>query len=269
MATLKKDKPRGILNAKELLPMVRHARYSPSEDLAPFVEHYWTVEWDLADATVVETLPHPSVHIVLEPGSSQLAGVATAKFSRLLQGTSRVFGVKFHPGGFHPFVRRPVSAYRDQTLALSAVLGSPVDALDQKVLIHEDHQASIGVMETALRALGPVPDPAAELAARIADRIATDRRLVKVEQITREFDIGLRKLQRLFDEYVGVGPKWVIQRYRLHEAAEQIAAAHERCWADFALELGYADQAHFIRDFKKLVGRSPGDYFRSTRSTVA
>ena len=77
-----------------------------------------------------------------------------------------------------------------------------------------------------------------------------------------EFGVGVRTLQRLFDETVGVSPKWVIQRYRLHEAAARMAAAAAIDWADIALELGYADQAHFIRDFRKLVGRSPADYVK-------
>jgi AraC-like DNA-binding protein len=72
----------------------------------------------------------------------------------------------------------------------------------------------------------------------------------------------VRQLQRLFKEYVGVSPKWVIQRYRLLDAAERVAAGTIVNWADLALELGYADQAHFIRDFKGLVGRSPAEYAR-------
>jgi AraC-like DNA-binding protein len=57
----------------------------------------------------------------------------------------------------------------------------------------------------------------------------------------------------------------VIQRYRLVDAAERVATGTVIHWADLAVELGYADQAHFIRDFKKLVGRSPADYARSIR----
>lgn len=77
--------------------------------------------------------------------------------------------------------------------------------------------------------------------------------------------MSLRQLQRLFREYVGVSPKWVIQRYRLLDAAERVAAGTTIDWADLSLDLGYADQAHFIRDFKKLVGRSPAEYARSVR----
>ena len=69
-----------------------------------------------------------------------------------------------------------------------------------------------------------------------------------------------RTLERLFREYVGVGPKWVIQRYRLHDAAEHAATGKACDWADVAARLGYADQAHFIRDFKRFVGQSPAQY---------
>ena len=98
------------------------------------------------------------------------------------------------------------------------------------------------------------------LAQRIAERVTNDRAITKVEHIVDAFGIGKRTLQRLFDEYVGVSPKWMIQRYRLIEAANQIHVTDTPDWADVALGLGYADQAHFIRDFKKIIGQSPADY---------
>jgi AraC-like DNA-binding protein len=95
---------------------------------------------------------------------------------------------------------------------------------------------------------------------RVAARIADDRSLTRVDQLVGEIGPSLRQLQRVFSEYMGVSPKWVLQRYRLLDAAERVAAGMPVRWADLALDLGYADQAHFIRDFKKLIGRSPADY---------
>jgi AraC-like DNA-binding protein len=77
-----------------------------------------------------------------------------------------------------------------------------------------------------------------------------------VEQIVALSGMNQWALQRFFREYVGVGPKWVLQRYRLLEAAERLPAG-ETDRARAAHELGYFDQAHFIRDFKAIVGRSP------------
>ena len=75
-------------------------------------------------------------------------------------------------------------------------------------------------------------------------------------------------MQRLFQQYVGIGPKWVISRYRLHEAVEQLAADRSVDWTRLALDLGYFDQAHFIRDFKRLVGRTPADFVREESDEV-
>jgi AraC-like DNA-binding protein len=68
------------------------------------------------------------------------------------------------------------------------------------------------------------PTPSAELIAvtGIVQAIASDRSLTRVEMLAPRFSIGLRQLQRVFRAYVGVSPKWVIQRYRLIEAAERV-----------------------------------------------
>ncbi len=71
---------------------------------------------------------------------------------------------------------------------------------------------------------------------------------------------GEVRLQRLFADYVGVGPKWVIRRYRLHEITERMAAGGRIDWARLAAELGYADQAHLSRDFTAIVGESSTQY---------
>ena len=52
----------------------------------------------------------------------------------------------------------------------------------------------------------------------------------------------------------------MLKRYRLHEAAERIAEGRDGDWAATALELGYFDQAHFVRDFTALIGTSPARY---------
>lgn len=59
-----------------------------------------------------------------------------------------------------------------------------------------------------------------------------------------------------------MSPKWVIQRYRLHEAAAQLTSGRPPTLAALAAALGYFDQAHFARDFKSIVGAAPSAYRR-------
>ena len=55
----------------------------------------------------------------------------------------------------------------------------------------------------------------------------------------------------------------MIQRYRLHEAAEQLKRTSPPSLAALAASLGYFDQSHFVRDFKAMVGRAPGAFARA------
>jgi AraC-like DNA-binding protein len=87
---------------------------------------------------------------------------------------------------------------------------------------------------------------------------------LRSSDVATALDVDMRSLQRRFRHYVGVGPKWVIRRYRLHEAAEQLKAETPPPLADLAASLGYADQAHFARDFKRVVGRTPGSFAASS-----
>lgn len=258
----KHDPHNGLLHFKASAPLPGYSRYFPSPELEPFVEHYWMIEWDLAEPVLRETVPYPSPHIILEPGVAQLAGVHTKKFSRMLEGKSRVLGVKFRVGGLRAFVDRPVSAFTDRVFDLGDVFGAAAVRLSDEALAHTNHQAAISVVESFLLDRCARADASAKLAGSIAQRIAADRDMRTVEQLADEFGLGVRALQRLFAEYAGVSPKWMIRRYRLQEAAERLAAADVIDWPQIALDLGYADQAHFIRDFKRLIGSAPGDYFR-------
>ena len=72
--------------------------------------------------------------------------------------------------------------------------------------------------------------------------------------------LSVRRLQRLFADYVGVSPKWVMRRARLHEAAERADSGEPVDWAALAVDLGYADQAHLTRDFTATIGVPPSRY---------
>jgi len=267
MARAKTVKSRGVLHASLDAAGFAHARYWPSPDLARFVEHYWAVDWKLESPCQRETLPHPVVHLVAEFGEATIGGPSTKRWTRTFpQGAGRVFAIKFRPGGFKPFVDGPVCAFADRIVPVSDAFGRDARSLGREVLDAPDHHAAVAVFETFLRARAPAQDTTVDLVAGIAARIASDRAMTRIEDVATEFALTPRTLQRLFREYVGVSPKWVIQRYRLHEVVERIDAHSQIDWAATALELGYADQAHLIRDFKKLVGRSPAEYARSVRA---
>lgn len=257
---------RGVLRPAQADGVFHHARLAPSAMLEPLVQHYWSVRWDLGDGApqVRETLPHPNVHLVVERGGSRIYGVHTGRFTTTLAGRGEVFGVKFRAGGFRGLLGAPVSTLRDRSMAPEAVFGAGAAALEAEILAQRDDAGRVAVAEDFLRRHAPSVDADGRYAASIVDGIAASPEIACLEDLLACWPASRRGLQRLFSDHVGVGPKWVIKRYRLHEALERIARAQTVDWAALALELGYYDQAHFIRDFKALVGRAPAEYRRAS-----
>ncbi|MGW4500490.1 DUF6597 domain-containing transcriptional factor [Micromonospora sp. NPDC004336] len=273
---------RGIVDPTRLLRRVRFRRHLPAAALRPYVEHYWLVDWDLTEPLTQQVVPHPAVNVVFRrdgegPETAEVAGVGRELFSITLTGAGRVSGVQFRPGGFRPFWRGrsvaeltgrrwPVPSLADRwppaaalVAAASGGAGPPppgrCDGTDD-----ERRRA----LDDLLLGWEPEADPVTDEVITLVEAIRADRTVLRVDDFARRRGLSVRRLQRLFLAHVGVGPKWVIRRYRLHEAVEQ-AAGGPLDWAALAADLGYSDQAHLVREFTAAVGVSPAAYARSVR----
>jgi AraC-like DNA-binding protein len=242
-------------------------RLPVSADLADLVERHWLTRWDLPPGREgsVTLLPHPCVNLVLDRGQLMIAGVGRERFTYTYTGRGQVYGVKFRPGGFRPFLGEPVDRLTDRYRPLSALWGSAADELREDLAAASDLPDLAAVAERHLRAHRPPPDPAVAEVGRIVHALLYDRSVSKVGDLTARTGRSTRSLQRLFQRYVGVSPKWVLQRYRLHEAAARLAEGTDRTWTEVAVELGYFDQSHFIRDFTRAVGMTPVAYADACR----
>ncbi|MFD5077339.1 DUF6597 domain-containing transcriptional factor [Streptomyces sp. NPDC058371] len=268
MAAPRRD-TRGIVDAPELFARVRFRRHEPAEPLRPYLEHYWLIDWDLTEPYASHVVPHPSVNIVFQRYAgqepfSEVSGIGLGLFTQKLEGRGRVCGIQFRPGGFRPFApERPLTSLTGERIPLGAVFPSPEGAARaavDAVLTPDDEHARVAALDAFLLDRGPAPDPQADLAMALVDRIRRDRAIRRVADFARAEGMSVRALQRLFSAYVGVGPKWIILRYRIHEALERAETSHEVDWAGLAADLGYADQAHLVRDFTATVGVPPTAY---------
>jgi AraC-like DNA-binding protein len=270
-ATMANPPAVGLLRPEVNDALVRRDRLDTDPGLAPWVEHYWTVEWDLdGPGFVAEVVSHPAVHVTVESGSRArfghampaglVHGVITRKFSQEIAGSGRVFGVKFRPGGFGAFTGADVGAWTDRVLPLRAAFGELADVLVRDVLPLESDEQRAHAADTFLLERLPARDERYDEVLAIVRAIQDDPALTTVELAARRHAMSERTLQRLFRRYVGVGPKWVLQRARLHDAVERIDSGRATDLAGLALELGWFDQAHFTRDFTALVGQPPAAY---------
>lgn len=267
---------RGVLRPEAAAGVLEVRTHLPAADLAGLVEFYWNPRWDLRGREPHEqkVLSHPNVHLVLEPDGPLVYGVARKVFVRRLAGAGQVFGVKFRPGAFRPFSPGPVADLVDRTLPAVGFFGAGVEPLGRRILARDDLAEMAALADAFLRDRLPPgpPDPRIAQVSALVETITARPQLLRVDELAGELDMPVRQLQRLFAEYVGVPPKWVLRRARLHEAAARAdrAAADPSGrsgtsgagidWAALAADLGYSDQAHLTRDFTAAVGAPPGRY---------
>src|SRR5271163_784876 len=129
-------KSRGVLGWPAEAVNLAVSRRLPLPELAGCVAYYWTVSWDLRgrEPHLQDTLPHPNVYLIFDYGKLVVSGVTTGKFTRLLEGRGRTFGVKFKPGGFRPFLQSRVSSLTNRIVAASNVFDKEADALEARLI---------------------------------------------------------------------------------------------------------------------------------------
>lgn len=172
-----------------------------------------------------------------------------------------MMGIHFKPGGAFPFLGAPAGDLEDQHVPLEALWGSSVRALRDQLAETGDVSARFRVLEAYLltRAVRPLAHhPAIDEALRAFE----DPQLQRVAQVNERTGLSPRQLIARFREEVGLTPKayWRVRRFQA--AVRQLARARTRDGAALATQLGYFDQAHFIRDFRAFTGLSPRAYLK-------
>jgi AraC-like DNA-binding protein len=141
--------------------------------------------------------------------------------------------------------------------AIRSAVGDEPSAPDRQL-------AAVAAVEQALGGLGPV-DEEGLLVNAVVEHVEGDPEVQRVGQVCEKFGLTERTLQRLTRRRIGLSPKWLIQRRRLHEAAERLRDVVRPDLARVAADLGYADQAHFARDWRTVTGLTPGEYAAEPR----
>ncbi len=264
----------GVLRPDVFSRHVDLERTTAAPSVERWVENHWALRWALPPGAsfTSQVVAHPTVSLTAELGDHRrpdvtdlgvlvVTGVATRRFEVDVRGWGRVLGVRFRPGGLTALTGTPASSWVDRTVAARDVLPAGLCATLTDPALLDDADGWRVAAERGLADLGTAhPDRRYDgLVDVIADMLA-DRSLVAVADVARRHGRSVRTLQRLFTHYVGVGPKWVLSRYRMHDAISDLDAGYGGTLTDLAQKYGWYDQAHFNRDFADVVGASPSTY---------
>lgn len=216
-----------------------------------------------------QVLPHPAVSMTIELGDTRhgigndsvvVTGVPTRRFDIHVQGRGTVFGIKFRPGGFAAMFGIPAHTLCDRVVPASELvprdLSEALDVFGPELSLAEWTARTDRLLAASI----PAPDADFELLLEVVRHMLHDRTLLRVSDVEHRVGVGRRRLQRLFSHYVGVSPKWVLSRYRMHDVVAALDNGYEGLLTDLAAAYGWYDQAHFIREFSALIGTTPSAY---------
>jgi len=260
-----------------LLDVLSYAERRPPEALVPFLECLWLVKDRKERAArppervVPDGCPEIIVHLadrfarrvgerwVVQP---QLFLVGTLTRPWLLRAGRRVrtLGIRFRPGQLHRLLRFRMDLGTDREVPLRDVVGES-SARELKLGISEQRTDS-GRFEVAeswlLRRLRAAPPKTLSSRCQPAlDLILEARGQARIDAVAESLGWSRRRLERLFRDEIGVSPKLYSRIVRLNVALASLDAAERPSAVDFALDAGYFDQAHLLRDFRSLAGRTP------------
>jgi hypothetical protein len=129
-------------------------RVLPSQELAAFIHHYWSLHWELRTPFTGESLPHPAARIVLEERDgawrAEVEGVRTGRFAKQRSGSGQVFGVQFRLATFQPLLRAPMHCLTNRVVSAADVCGRELDAWAHATLLEPTLEAKIATMASVV-----------------------------------------------------------------------------------------------------------------------
>jgi AraC-like DNA-binding protein len=255
---------------------MRYAEHAPAAVLEPFIRCLWTLDGHAADldAPVQPILPDGCPELVIHLGdpferlypdarierqaSVLLAGQLTGQLSLRPTGRVAVVGVRFHPDGAAALVNIPQHDLVGLTIdvdALSPALGRSLRAASRSASSPSDALDAVqSCLAEWVNTSGP--DPRMRYA---VDAIRRHHGDLSIDALARRIGWTRRHLERRFRQVVGVSPKRLARIARFQAALRVLERIDvPRRGTRTALAVGYADQAHFIREFHELAGCAPG-----------
>lgn len=253
---------------------MEYCEFKPKRELEPFIKCYWTVTGIPNESERIQTiLPDGCNDIVFIMGDDLYkiySKTEKIKMPRFLvsgqlskpqyyhmNGYMNVFGIRFLPFGFYPLINFSSSLLTDNYLSLDKIFSKDdSEYLYYAVENTESIMDKITIVEKFLCKKIKITNGNEGISKNVIGQFNKEDRMLHMNLMAKETEYNLRRIQRHFAKEVGLSPKKLERIIRLKTSVKMLQDNVNLI--SIANEMGYCDQAHFINDFRKLTGCTPG-----------
>jgi AraC-like DNA-binding protein len=259
---------------------ISYTEFAPSPDLAAYIDCYWLYSFEGAEdeeSPVQKCLPTGMLEILIHLDDSVAEIEIAGKWQKLphdfftgiynhpvflkMTGSMRLFGIRLKPETFPQLFDAPVASLFCDFMDLKSFFGKDIHPLPQALHGLDTVNGIIAHTEAFLSKRLSVMEQPGNYIVDAVNLIRSTKGNISVEQVSNTLSVGVRQLQRSFKESMGASPKLYMRIIRFRNAFACLYDVRE--WADITHDLGYADQAHFIREFRAFAGKAPNDVFKN------
>jgi AraC-like DNA-binding protein len=249
---------------------VLYREAAPTGIASEMVKCFWMLEDDAPSSDVQRILPDGRCELILNFGESFesqgdgewkpqpkwfVTGQITGPMLLRPRGKTRILGIRFHPHGAAQFLGVPIGELTDKTASvdeLSRVATTQLEKLHD-LLLTQQKFAALGTVVTTLASNGCKNDIQIAAAVRILEQACC---AISIKQLAHHVNLSARQFERRFLAAVGIPPKMFCRMQRFQRVLRAMDDS-STSWVRTAVDCGYYDQAHLIRDFREFAGTAP------------
>jgi AraC-like DNA-binding protein len=247
--------------------LIRYRDIRPSACLRRFVASFWILEHDGEDDAPQRIVPDGHSELILNWRQSFesfrlgewhnqpqcfLAGQIDGPLLLKPRGPAKMLGISFQPDGAARVFPQPMHELSGRF--------TPVEDLSRRLSCNLDHvlesRDPIAAVECALLSMLNVSRSGDLLVEEAVRRITLAKGGSDLAALSQELGLSIRQLERRFHATVGLPPKLFCRIQRFNNVF-RVLGQGGRDWVETAVDCGYYDQAHLIRDCKRLSGNTP------------
>lgn len=261
-----------------------YREYKPNRHLSRYIECFWSAYAERPPFRDRESLiPDGTIELMFNFGDdydqflsnrkvpvkgSHIIGIR--KHALVISQTKRqdFFCIRFKPGGTYPFFKIPVHLFSNNFYSLQEIFGNEFRELEEQLYEAKDNDERIRLTEKFLMYLLQSGAGDKYRFVNVCTRHLLSEETAGINGLARRFNTNYKALERKFNDVIGLTPSELLGINRFNNAVMTLYSCKYDSMTGVAYACGYYDQSHFIREFRRLTGYTPGEFLKKQFTIV-